>query len=59
MLDKILFWVVLAWMVAMLVMAFLAIREVWRECSKPGADGEPPDATPPAKPKTGSTPGQP
>jgi len=59
MLDRILFWVVLGWMVAMLVMAFLAIREVWRESSKPDAEGDQPDATPPAKPPTESTPRQP
>ena len=29
--DKILFWVVLVWMVALLVMAILAVREVWKE----------------------------
>ena len=34
MLDKILFWVVLVWMVAMLVMAIIAIREVWKEDSQ-------------------------
>ena len=34
MLDKILFWVVLVWMVALLVMAFRAVREVWKEDSQ-------------------------
>ena len=31
MLDKILFWVVLVWMVALLVMAIWAVREVIKE----------------------------
>ncbi|TMQ01527.1 MAG: hypothetical protein E6L09_03275 [Verrucomicrobia bacterium] len=34
MLDKILFWVVLVWMVALLIMAFRAVREVWIEDSQ-------------------------
>jgi len=34
MLDKFLFWVVLVWMVALLVMAFWAVREVWIEDSR-------------------------
>ena len=34
MLDKILFWVVLVWMVALLVMAFWAVREIWIEDSR-------------------------
>ena len=34
MLDKILFWVVLVWMVALLVMAVRAVREVWKEDSR-------------------------
>jgi TRAP-type C4-dicarboxylate transport system permease small subunit len=38
MLDKTLFWVVLAWMIGMLVMAFIAVREVWRDASKPQED---------------------
>ena len=43
MLDKILFWVVLVWMIGMLVMTFLAVREVIRE----DAAGPPtPDDTP-------------
>lgn len=57
--DRILFWVVLVWMVVMLVMAFLAIREVWRECSKPDTEGDEPDTTPPAEPPTGPTARQP
>ena len=31
MLDRILFWVVLVWMVALLVLAIWAVREVWKE----------------------------
>ena len=50
MLDGILFWVVLAWMVAMLVLAFLAVRGVWRETSNPDPQGDQPDAAPSAKP---------
>jgi preprotein translocase subunit SecG len=46
MLDKILFWVVLVWMIGMLVMAFLAVREVWQEASHPPSDAD--DAPPPA-----------
>jgi len=45
MLDKFLFWVVLVWMVALLVMAFWAVREVWiedsREPSQPDDTGPP------------------
>ena len=41
MLDKILFWVVLAWMVALLVMAFRALREVWKEDTKGPIEPEP------------------
>ncbi len=52
--DRILFWVVLGWMVAMLVLAFLAVREVWRETSKPDAEGDQPDTAPSAKPETES-----
>ncbi|PYM14139.1 MAG: hypothetical protein DME18_07395 [Verrucomicrobia bacterium] len=46
MLDKILFWVVLVWMVALLAMAVWAVREVWKEDNreplqddKPGPPG--------------------
>jgi preprotein translocase subunit SecG len=46
MLDKILFWVVLAWMIGMLVMAFFAVREVIKEDSdQPQSDDAAP--TPP------------
>lgn len=38
MLDKIVFWVVLVWMVALLAMAFWAVREVWREDSRSSGD---------------------
>jgi hypothetical protein len=50
MFDKIIFWVVLVWMVALLVMAFWAVREVWREDSRSPDD----DTHPPSNP----TPGQ-
>jgi hypothetical protein len=46
MLDKILFWVVLVWMVGMLVMAISAVREVWREASQPRPDENEPAAPP-------------
>lgn len=39
MLDKILFWVVLVWMVALLVLAFRAVREVWKEDAAGPDDG--------------------
>ena len=55
MLDGILFWAVLGWMVAMLVLAFLAVREVWRETSKPDPEGDQPDTAPSARPETEST----
>jgi preprotein translocase subunit SecG len=55
MLDKILFWVVLVWMVAMLVLAFLAVREVWREASQPEVDDDPASPTPPQEPKGPAT----
>ena len=47
MLDKILFWVVLVWMIGMLVMAVLAVREVWKDASKPQSDADSPDSPPP------------
>ena len=47
MLDKILFWVVLVWMIGMLVMAVLAVKEVWQEASKPQSDADDIDAPPP------------
>ena len=40
MLDKILFWVVLVWMIGMLVMAIIAVKEVWQEASKPQSDAD-------------------
>jgi preprotein translocase subunit SecG len=46
MLDKIMFWVVLVWMVTLLVMAFWAVREVWREDSRSPDDDAPPSADP-------------
>jgi hypothetical protein len=55
MLDKILFWVVLVWMIGMLIMAIIAVREVWKEASRPDAEGEPPDGTLPAKPEPTSS----
>jgi len=44
MLDKVLFWVVLAWMIGMLVMAFIAVREVWRDSNLPPEDDGTPDS---------------
>jgi len=38
MLDKILFWVVLVWMVALLIMAIWAVREVIKEDVRSSAD---------------------
>jgi hypothetical protein len=52
MLDKILFWVVLGWMIALLVLAFRAVREVWREASQADAEDGPPATTPPQGPKS-------
>jgi len=45
MLDKIQFWFVLVWMVAMLVMAIWAVREEWKEDSR--QEMPDPDAVPP------------
>lgn len=47
MLDKILFWVVLIWMIGMLVMAVLAVKEVWQEANKPPSDSDDMDSPPP------------
>jgi hypothetical protein len=46
MLDKIIFWVVLVWMVTLLVMAFRVVREVWREDNRSSGD----NAWPPSDP---------
>jgi hypothetical protein len=46
MLDKVLFWVVLVWMIGMLVMAVLAVREVWKDASKPPSDADSLDSPP-------------
>ena len=56
MLDKVLFWVVLAWMIGMLVMAFIAVREVWRDSNRHDDDPdapEPKDTLPAGGEKTG------
>ena len=50
MLDKILFWVVLVWMIGMLVMAVLAVKEVWQEASKPQSDADDIDSPPKTDP---------
>ncbi len=42
--DTILFWAVLGCMVAMLVLAALAVRDVWRETARPDQDGNHPGA---------------
>ncbi len=39
--DTMLFWAVLGWMVAMLVLAGLVVREVWRETARPNPDADP------------------
>ena len=46
MLDKILFWVVLVWMIGMLVMAIIAVREVWKDASRPQSDADDTDSPP-------------
>jgi hypothetical protein len=48
MLDKILFWVVLVWMITMLVMAIIAVREVWRDAAKPEPEGDASEGPPSA-----------
>jgi len=55
MLDGILFWVVLGWMVAMLVLAFLAVRDVWRETSRADPEEDQPDTAPSAEAGNEST----
>jgi TRAP-type C4-dicarboxylate transport system permease small subunit len=55
MLDKILFWVVLVWMIGMLVMAFIAVREVWRDADQPQSDAENPGAGTPGQPDAGKS----
>jgi hypothetical protein len=59
-LDKILFWVVLVWMIALLTMALRAVREVWkedgREPTEPDVappEGNRPEAAKPNNPATG------
>jgi len=57
MLDRILFWAVLVWMVGMLAMAFVAVREVWRDSNRPvdeDPDGPPAGKSPP--PPSGKSP---
>ena len=57
MIDKILFWVVLVWMVGLLVMGFIAVREIWREAGQPPVDPDnpvpPPDTVSKAEGTTG------
>ena len=60
-LDKIQFWVVLVWMVALLAMAIWAVREVWKEDSRTPtepdhaapSDANAPDPTKPDLPDAG------
>jgi len=52
MLDKILFWVVLVWMIALLIMAIMAVREVWKEDSR---DTTEPDSATPTDANAGDT----
>ena len=57
MLDRILFWAVLVWMVGMLAMAFVAVREVWRDSNRlvdEDPDGPPAGKSPP--PPSGKSP---
>ena len=59
MLDKILFWVVLAWMVALLVLSIWAVREVIKEDGRTptdGTDNGPSTGSPPAEPKQSDLP---
>jgi len=61
MLDKILFWVVLAWMVALLVLSIWAVREVIKEDGRTppdGTDNGPSTGTPPAEPKQSDSPNE-
>lgn len=59
MLDKILFWVVLVWMIGMLVMTIIAVKEVWQDASKSQADGDDIDSPPKEDPNaTGQKNGQ-
>ncbi len=53
MLDKVLFWVVLIWMVGMLVMAFIAVREVWRDSNRLDEDPDAAAASPKESPSSG------
>jgi len=52
MLDKILFWVVLVWMIGMLVMTFFAVREVIKDDSAQPPTEDPPRGDDPAGNKT-------
>ena len=51
MLDKILFWVVLVWMVALLVMAIWAVREVIKEDGRGPTDDTDTGTAPGAAPE--------
>ncbi len=42
--DTLLFWAVLGWMVVMLILAGVAVREVWREAARPDQHGDRPGA---------------
>jgi uncharacterized BrkB/YihY/UPF0761 family membrane protein len=52
MFDKILFWVVLVWMVVLLGMAIWAVREVIKEDARSPGDDTDTGATPGAAPDT-------
>jgi hypothetical protein len=55
MLEKMQFWGVLVWMIGMLVMAFVAIRAVWRESERPNeARPDPREKDTPAQEEPGT-----
>jgi hypothetical protein len=55
MLDKVLFWVVLVWMVVMLIMAIWAVREVWKEDNRELTEADSLDAPEKTKPSSPGT----
>lgn len=36
--EKLLFWAVVVWMIGMLVLGFIAVREIWRDAEKDETD---------------------
>ena len=51
MLDKLLFWVVLGWMIAMLLMVIQVVREAWLEAGQLGLEDDLPATSPAQEPK--------